>query len=108
MTLYHAFESLLVPLIVVACAVHVTGRYMPQTRERVKAGLAASLGGTSAQGWRGWVARRLAPRVAAAGCATGCDTNSGCGTCESNTSASTGKSGAGAVNEQVIRFVRKS
>jgi len=107
MTLYHAFESLLVPLIVVVCAVHVAGRYMPRTRERVKAGLAASLGGASAQGWRGWVARRLAPR-AAAGCATGCDTNSGCSTCGSNTSVSTGSSGTAPANEQVIRFVRKS
>ncbi len=108
MTLYHAFESLLVPLIVVACAVHVAARYMPRTRERVKAGLAASLGGASAQGWRGWLARRMTPREAAAGCATGCDTNSGCSTCESNTSASTGNPGTGSANEQVITFVRKS
>ena len=107
MTLYHAFESLVVPLIVVACAVHVAGRYMPSTRERVQAGLAAALGGASAQGWRGGLARRMAPREAA-GCATGCDTSSGCSTCESNTSASAGNSGTGPANEQVIRFVRKS
>ena len=112
MTLYHAFETLIVPLIVLACAVHVAGRYMPRTRERVKASLAAMLGGTSANGLRGWLARRLAP-TQAAGCASGCDTNSGCGTCDSNTSNTSGTSGAGSTgsggsNEQVIHFVRKS
>ncbi|GJG94583.1 DUF6587 family protein [Cupriavidus pauculus] len=106
MTLYHAFETLIVPLIVLACAVHVAGRYMPRTRERVKARLATMLGGASATGWRGWLARHLAP-TQAAGCATGCDTNSGCGTCGSNTSGS-GDSGSGDRNEQIIRFVRKS
>lgn len=109
MTLYHAFETLIVPLIVLGCAVHVAGRYMPQTRERMKARLAAMVGGVSASGWRGWLARRLAPSQAA-GCASGCDTNSGCGTCDSNTSGSggSGGSGSGGSNEQIIRFVRKS
>ena len=106
MTLYQAFETLVVPLIVLACAVHVVGRYMPRTRERVKASLAAGLGGASASGWRGWIARRLAPREAA-GCATGCDTNSGCSTCGSNTSTKSTESG-GASNEHIVRFVRKS
>jgi hypothetical protein len=106
MTLYHAFETLIVPLIVLGCAIHVVGRYMPQTRERMKARLAAMVGGGSASGWRGWLARRLAPSQAA-GCASGCDTNSGCGTCDSNTSGS-GGSGSGGRNEQIIRFVRKS
>lgn len=106
MTLYHALETLLVPLIVLACAVHVAGRYMPRTRERVKASLAAMLGGASASGWRGWLAQRLAPSQAA-GCASGCETNSGCGTCGSNTSAPTGTDSK-QDNEQVIRFVRKS
>ncbi|WP_340521261.1 DUF6587 family protein, partial [Cupriavidus necator] len=41
MTLYHAIETLLVPLIVLACAVSVIARYAPRTRERVKAALAA-------------------------------------------------------------------
>ena len=106
MTLYHALETLLVPLIVLACAVHVAGRYMPRTRERVKASLATMLGGASAGGWRGWLARHLAPSQAA-GCASGCETNSGCGTCGSNTSAPTGTDGK-QDNEQVIHFVRKS
>ncbi|EKZ98569.1 transmembrane protein, partial [Cupriavidus sp. HMR-1] len=53
MTLYQAFETLVVPLIVLACALHVVGRYMPRTRERLKASLAAGLGGASASGWRG-------------------------------------------------------
>lgn len=100
MTLYHAFEILVVALIVTACAVHVTGRYMPRTRERVKATLAVRLGGAAATGWRGW----LAPQ-AAAGCASGCETNSGCGTCGSNTSPA---ASAPPDNEQIIRFVRKS
>ncbi|CAG2148191.1 hypothetical protein D3C87_1261060 [compost metagenome] len=104
MTLYHAFEILVVALIVTACAVHVTGRYMPRTRERVKATLAVRLGGAAATGWRGWLARRLAPQ-AAAGCASGCETNSGCGTCGSNTSSA---ASAPPDNEQIIRFVRKS
>lgn len=106
MTLYHAFEILVVALIVAACAVHVTGRYMPRTRERVKASLAVRLGGAGATGWRAWLARRLAPQ-AAAGCASGCETNSGCGTCGSNTSPATSAS-APPENEQIIRFVRKS
>lgn len=104
MTLYHAFETLLVPLIVLACAVHVLSRYMPRTRERLKASVATSLGGASAAGWRGWLARRLAP-AQAAGCASGCDTNSGCGSCDSNTSPSTGQTTSN--QEQIIRFVRK-
>lgn len=110
MTLYHAFETLIVPLVVLGCAVHVAGRYMPRTRERVKAGLAGMLGGASASGWRGWLARRLAPSQAA-GCASGCDTGSGCGSCDSNTSGSGTSGGAGTTggsNEQIIRFVRKS
>ncbi|SDP77137.1 hypothetical protein SAMN04488595_12161 [Ralstonia sp. 25mfcol4.1] len=111
MTLYHAFETLIVPLIVLGCAIHVAGRYMPRTRERAKARLAAMLGGVAARGWRGWLARRLAP-TQAAGCASGCDTNSGCGTCGSNTSGAgsggTGSAASGGSNEQVIRFVRKS
>ncbi|EYS91560.1 membrane protein, partial [Cupriavidus sp. SK-4] len=48
MTLYHAIETLLVPLIVLACAVSVIARYAPRTRERVKAALAARLGGSAA------------------------------------------------------------
>ena len=56
MTLYHAFEILVVALIVAACAVHVTGRYMPRTRERVKASLAVRLGGAAGR-------RRLRLRV---------------------------------------------
>ncbi|RZT31884.1 DUF6587 family protein [Cupriavidus agavae] len=107
MTLYHAFETIVVPLIVLACAVHVAGRYMPRTRERAKASLAATLGGAAAPGWRGWLARRLSP-TQAAGCATGCDTNSGCSSCGSNTSGSSGGSGSRADDEQVIRFVRKT
>ena len=66
MTLYQAFETLVVPLIVLACALHVVGRYMPRTRERVKASLAAGLGGASAGAplpvtmcWMGSVAIRL-------------------------------------------------
>lgn len=105
MSLYRAFESLLVPLIVIACAVSVAARYMPGTRERVKAGTVAMLGGALAPGWRGWIARRLSPS-AAAGCATGCDTNSGCGTCGSNTSGSPGNT-TGTSDEQIIRFVRR-
>lgn len=115
MTLYHAFESFLVPLIVLACAISVGARYLPRTRERVKAGMVGMLGGAQAPGWRGWMARRLSPS-AAAGCATGCDTNSGCGTCGSNTAShSTASTTAGSAagsdngkNEQVIRFVRRS
>ncbi|NYI02175.1 DUF6587 family protein [Cupriavidus plantarum] len=106
MTLYHAFETLVVPLIVLACALSVAARYLPRTRERVKASLAGMLGGAMAPGWRGWIARRLSP-AAAAGCATGCDTNSGCGTCGSNTSASAPPPSATGGNEQVIRFMRR-
>lgn len=101
MSLYHAFETLLVPLIVLACAVSVVARYAPRTRERIKSALAGQLGGASATGWRGRVVHWLAPR-AAAGCASGCETDSGCGTCGSNTAANHGK------NEQVIHLVRKS
>ena len=104
MRLYHAFETLLVPLIVLGCAVHVVARYMPRTRERVKANLAAALGGVSAKGWRAWLVQRLAP-TQAAGCASGCDTNSGCGSCGSNTSGPTGATAAS--HEQIIRFSRK-
>ena len=104
MTLYHAFETLLVPLIVLGCAVHVVARYMPRTRERVKANLVAALGGVSAKGWRAWLVQRLAP-TQAAGCASGCDTNSGCGSCGSNTSGATGATAAS--HEQIIRFSRK-
>lgn len=105
MTLYHVFETLLVPLIVIACALSVASRYLPRTRERVKAGLAGMLGGAMAPGWRGWLARRLSP-TAAAGCASGCDTGSGCSTCGSNTSSSAGPSSSGS-DEQVIRFMRR-
>lgn len=107
MTLYHAFETLIVPLIVLACAIHVAGRYMPRTRERIKASLAATLGGASAPGWRGWLARRLSP-TQAAGCASGCETNSGCGTCGSNTSSGAGSPDSKTSDEQIIRFVRKT
>ncbi|CAG9182163.1 DUF6587 family protein [Cupriavidus pampae] len=113
MTLYHAFETLLVPLIVIACALSVASRYLPRTRERVKASLATMLGGAMATGWRGWIARRLSP-TAAAGCATGCDTNSGCGSCGSNTSSNGSSSASsntvpssGGNDEQVIRFMRR-
>ncbi|SOY69658.1 conserved hypothetical protein, putative transmembrane protein [Cupriavidus taiwanensis] len=102
MPLYHAIETLLVPLIVLACAVSVVARYAPRTRERVKAALAARLGGAGAAGWRGRLARWLAPQ-SVAGCASGCD-DGGCNTCGANTTApgSTDKPA-----EQVVRFVRK-
>ncbi|WP_454765706.1 DUF6587 family protein [Cupriavidus campinensis] len=106
MTLYHAFEILVVALIVAACAVHATSRYMPRTRERVKAALAARLGGVSATGWHGWLARRLAPQ-AAAGCATGCDTSSGCGTCGANSVGGPANGTAGPPDEHIVRLVRK-
>jgi hypothetical protein len=105
MTLYHAIETLLVPLIVLACAVSVLARYAPRTRERVKAALAARLGG-AATGWRGRLVRWLAPQ-AAAGCASGCD-DGGCNTCGSNTANATNTSGGQEQPaEQVVRFVRK-
>ena len=103
MSFYHAIESLLVPLIVLACAVSVAARYAPRTRERLKAGLAARLGGPSATGWRARLVRWLAPQ-AAAGCASGCD-DGGCNTCASNTAPSEGTQDKPA--EQVIRLVRK-
>ncbi|CAN7691780.1 hypothetical protein LJR296_005456 [Cupriavidus necator] len=104
MTLYHAIETLLVPLIVLACAVQVIARYAPRTRERVKATLAARLGGSAAAGWRARLVRWLAPQ-AAAGCASGCD-DGGCNTCGSNT-ANTTSGAQGQTAEQVVRFVRK-
>jgi hypothetical protein len=104
MTFYHAIETLLVPLIVLACAVSVVARYAPRTRERVKAALAAHLGGNAATGWRGRLVRWLAP-AAAAGCASGCD-DGGCNTCGANT-ASHSSGGQDKPAEQVVRFVRK-
>ncbi|WP_316155450.1 DUF6587 family protein [Cupriavidus sp. BIC8F] len=104
MTLYHAIETLLVPLIVLACAVSVMARYAPRTRERVKATLAARLGGSAVTGWRARLVRWLAPQ-AAAGCASGCD-DGGCNTCGSNT-ASTTSGAQDKPAEQVVRFVRK-
>ncbi|MFC4523454.1 DUF6587 family protein [Cupriavidus pinatubonensis] len=103
MSLYHAVETLLVPLIVLACAVSVASRYAPRTRERIKAGLAARLGGQGAIGWRARMVRWLAPQ-AAAGCASGCD-DGGCNTCASNTATATGTPDQPA--EQVIQLVRK-
>lgn len=110
MGLYHAFETLLVPLIVVACALSVAARYMPRTRERFKAALAARLGGTAATGWRRSFVVRLAPQ-AAAGCASGCDSG-GCNTCGSNEGETTSANATDAAGnktpvEQPIRFVRK-
>ncbi|MDQ0143494.1 DUF6587 family protein [Cupriavidus necator] len=104
MTLYHAIETLLVPLIVLACAVSVLARYAPRTRERIKAALAARLGGAAATGWRGRLARWLAPQ-AAAGCASGCD-DGGCNTCGANAANNTSGS-QDKPAEQVVRFVRK-
>ncbi|WP_439669566.1 Transmembrane protein [Cupriavidus necator] len=104
MTLYHAIETLLVPLIVLACAVSVIARYAPRTRERVKAALAARLGGGGATGWRARLVRWLAPK-AAAGCASGCD-DGGCNTCGSNTAGTTSGT-QDKPAEQVIRFVPK-
>ncbi|MFS8974210.1 DUF6587 family protein [Cupriavidus necator] len=104
MSLYHAIETLLVPLIVLACAVSVLARYAPRTRERVKAALAARLGGAAATGLRGRLVRWLAPQ-AAAGCASGCD-DGGCNTCGSNT-ANTSEAQPGKPAGQVVRFVRK-
>ncbi|AGW92562.1 MULTISPECIES: DUF6587 family protein [Cupriavidus] len=104
MTPYHAIETLLVPLIVLACALSVLARYAPRTRERVKAALAARLGGAAATGLRGRLVRWLAPQ-AAAGCASGCD-DGGCNTCGSNT-ANTTETQQGKPAEQVVRFVRK-
>ena len=100
MSLYHATETLLVPLIVLGCATSAASRYMPRTRERIKSALAARLGGMSANGWRARVVVRLAP-TAAAGCASGCDSG-GCNTCASNTTPVTGMR-----TEQPIRLVRK-
>ncbi|WP_354684635.1 DUF6587 family protein [Cupriavidus necator] len=104
MTLYHAIETLLVPLIVLACAMSVAARYAPRTRERVKAALAARLGGAAATGWRARLVRWLAPQTAA-GCASGCD-DGGCNTCGSNT-ANTAGAKPDQPSEQVVRFVRK-
>jgi len=101
MSLYHAVESLVVPVVVIGCAVSVVARYAPRTRERVKAALAGWLGGLSATGWRAHLVRRLAPAMAQ-GCASGCD-DGGCNTCDSNTSASAST----APTEHVIRIVRK-
>ncbi|MDF3838934.1 hypothetical protein P3W85_39265 [Cupriavidus basilensis] len=105
MSLYHAFEALLVPLIVLACAVSVAARYAPRTRERLKAGLAARLGGGAATGWRQRAVAWLAPQ-AAAGCASGCDSG-GCNTCGSSTTDAAQPAPGARAGEQVIRFVAK-
>lgn len=105
MSLYHAVETLLVPLIVLACTISVLARYAPRTRERIKAGLAARLGGTDATGLRQRAAAWLAPQ-AAAGCASGCDSG-GCNTCGSSTAGSTQPAPVTQASEQVIRFVPK-
>jgi hypothetical protein len=100
MSLYQLAESLLVPLIVIACAISVAARYMPRTRERIKAALANMLGGSAATGWKGRVVARLAPK-GAAGCASGCDSG-GCNTCGSNESPGEHKP-----TEQTVKWVRK-
>lgn len=100
MSLYHIVESVLVPLIVLACALSVAARYMPRTRERAKAALARTLGGAQARGWRARLVARLAPQ-AASGCASGCDSG-GCNSCDSNTGNATAT-----VEEKPIRIVRK-
>ncbi|KWR91959.1 DUF6587 family protein [Cupriavidus sp. IDO] len=108
MTVYHAIETLLVPLIVLACAISVAARYAPRTRERIKAALAARLGGTSASGWRARAVRWLAPQ-AAAGCASGCD-DGGCNTCGSNTANAANAANGQAPSrptEHVVQLVRK-
>lgn len=101
MSLYHVVESVLVPLIVLVCALSVAARYMPRTRERATAALAASLGGAQARGWRARLVARLAPQAVASGCATGCDSG-GCNSCDSNTSNATPLP-----EEKPIRIVRK-
>lgn len=101
MSLYQAIESVLVPLIVLVCALSVAARYMPRTRERAKAALAAGLGGAQARGWRARLVARLAPQAVASGCTTGCDSG-GCNSCGSNTSGT-----APAATEKPIRIVRK-
>lgn len=105
MNLYHAAETLLVPLIVLVCALSVLARYAPRTRERVKAWLAASLGGSAANGWRQRAVAWLAPQ-AAAGCASGCDSG-GCNTCDSSTAQGEHPAPGKQAGEQVIRFVAK-
>ncbi|MGY8526693.1 DUF6587 family protein [Paracidovorax citrulli] len=107
MSLYQAFEALLVPLIVLICAISVAARYMPRTRERLKAGLAAKLGGSRARGWRARLVNRLAP-AHAAGCASGCDSG-GCNTCGSATGSSSPAGGTRQQppREQTIQFVRR-
>ncbi|MDW3681254.1 hypothetical protein RA280_05755 [Cupriavidus sp. CV2] len=105
MSLYHAVETLLVPLIVLGCTISVLARYAPRTRERIKGGLAARLGGTAATGWRRRAVAWLAPQ-AAAGCASGCDSG-GCNTCGSATTGSAQQAPVEQASEQVIRFVAK-
>lgn len=100
MSLYQLAESLLVPLIVIACAVSVAARYMPRTRERIKAALAGALGGSGAHGWKARAVAWLAPK-GAAGCASGCDSG-GCNTCGSNETAGQAKP-----TEQTVKWVRK-
>ncbi|KJK20872.1 membrane protein [Burkholderiaceae bacterium 16] len=105
MNFYHAVETLLVPLIVLVCALSVLARYAPRTRELVKAWLAASLGGSAATGWRQRAVAWLAPQ-AAAGCASGCDSGGG-NTCDSSTAQGEQPAPGKQAGEQVIRFVAK-
>lgn len=99
MSLYQLAETLLVPLIVIACAISVAARYMPRTRERIKASLAGALGGGTATGWKGRMVAWLAPK-GAAGCASGCDSG-GCNTCGSSETAGRQPT------EQTVKWVRK-
>ncbi|GGX36762.1 hypothetical protein GCM10007242_50400 [Pigmentiphaga litoralis] len=81
MTAYSTFESLIVGLVVLACALGAFRRMMPKTHARLKqrAGDWMARGGHPA--WMQSVGHRWAARkVDAGGCGSGCGTCDNCGT----------------------------
>ena len=88
MTAYSTFESLVVGLVVLACALGAFRRMMPKTHARLKqhAGTWMTQGGHPA--WMQSVGQKWSARkVDAGGCGSGCGTCDSCGTSSSDVSS---------------------
>jgi hypothetical protein len=74
-------QSLLVALIVSACALQAARKLAPKAAWRAQAALAFALEQPGRPGWLRAIGLRLRPAVsAAAGCASACPSCTGCGT----------------------------
>ena len=108
MTAYSTFESLVVGLVVLACALGAFRRMMPKTHARLKQRAGSWMTKDGHPAWMQSVGQKWSARkVDAGGCGSGCGTCDSCGTSSDASPAMTSPKTGPGVPVRPIKLVKR-